>query len=677
VTDATDAARDALEAAYRKHAGRVSNKYELFGYADDLPSEIGKTEAVSLAADVLADPPTTETAETATNGWEEAAFDDTTPGVYPEKDPDKYRQAYLSATEAADREPWEYVEEEALREALDSLGFAGLVDDGTLHKINGWLSIDVSDDDNDPRYRWYYPSGTEPAPEEFRRFDQLLTNSAPDGYTPHYFRCAPASKDPATQYGSWKSDEARLTVEEAVEWMKEGGNVGIAGRGGCRGCGARASPFCPRCKGEGNDDQLVNVDIDDDEKTTPDDVPASLRARSRSRTGWHTWYFDESDEIPNIPTDEYGEVRADWQYVVAPGSFVASTSEGIPEGAEAPGYYTVEDAVPVSRIEYNDLPEVFIETVQEIAEAEEEAEATNDPESNVSPPTEDRRSAVFDIDATDLVTGKSASDRFTSIFHASDTGSNMSVSGKVLHCWRHLVAHGGLQALAALSDVEHVKRFGCKKIGAPHKTTTNKNKRTTDAGPNKLKNDWRLIWGAWHEAKQRNEIPDDDPIPYIALVELAIADDLLDREDLVERDDEGKIVDPADTDGDTYTAFPKHTYNVALSHVEEEYGVSPGRKPVGGDTDSTDGTPYYNADLSSYVDGDPWSDPDTMLQACLSAREAGAVPEAADPPALALIPITRDLLGVSTPSEATKEEAAEVYREELTPEQFDGETVLL
>jgi hypothetical protein len=100
-------------------------------------------------------------------------------------------------------------------------------------------------------------------------------------------------------------------------------------------------------------------------------------------------------------------------------------------------------------------------------------------------------------------------------------------------------------------------------------------------------------------------------------------------------------------------------------------------EPPYADDDSTDGTPYYNADLAQHVDGDPWSDPDAMLQACLSAREAGAVPEEADPPALALIPITRDLLGVENPSEATKEEAVKVYREELTLEEFDGETVLL
>jgi hypothetical protein len=509
----------------------------------------------------FAEPKREEPAEEASNpGGETAEPDDSV---------DKYRRIYLDAADRAGRETWEYVEEWAIRDALDAAGFAELLTNGTLFEIRDWRLVDVSDSGEEPRRRWYYASGDEPRPAEFRRFHELLTDTAPDDYTPHYFRVAKVGKDPATQFGSWKTDEAELTVDEAVAWMEEGGNIGIAARGGCQGCGGRASPYCPECEGEGCDDGLVNVDIDDDEETTPEDVPASLRARSRSRTGWHTWYFSD-DEIPNIPTDEFGEVRSQWQYVLAPGSFVASRAEEIPDDADSPGYYTVEDADPVASIEYDDLPEVFHDAAEAAEEeAEEDADDTAERDTFEQRETTGERNAVFDVDAEDLVTGKDASDRFSSIFHGSGTGANMSVSDGKLHCWRHGVAHGGLQALATLSNVDHVRNYGCKDLGAGHKNS--------GAGSNRLKGDWRLVWGAWHEAKQRGAIPDDEPIPYNVLVELAVADGLVDREELVERDSEtGEIAD--DETAETYTALPPATYAEAIQHVEEEYGVDSGRE---------------------------------------------------------------------------------------------------
>ena len=510
-----------------------------------------------------------------------------------------FRALYEQAAEQADRETWEYVEESAVRDALDAAGFAHLLDSRALHGVDGWRFADPSGDDEPADPRWYYASGDEPRPDVFRRFDELLRAEAPDDYVPHYFRVAPAGKDPATQFGGWKRDEARLDVDEAVEWMEGGGNVGIAGRGECKICegegvvdreacdrcdgvGAHSGEACDRCDGSGDlDGPLVNVDIDDDEATTPDDVPTSLRARSRSRTGWHTWYFDPEGEIPNIPTDDYGEVRAAWQYVVAPGSFVASAREELPDDAADPGYYTVEAAEPVARIGFDDLPEVF----QDAAEADDDEHddqadggdrgpsAVDDASDGTraddsSDADHDGASAVFDVEATDLITGAhDPSDRFTSIFHDSDTGANMSVSNDKLHCWRHNVAHGGLQALATLStDCP----YGCGDLGASHKNG--------GAGSNRLKGKWQLVWYAWREAKSRGLIPDDDPVPWRALVGVALDDGVVDDDDIVEREGDGT---------GTYTGFPDAaTYDQALDHVRETYDVDPGRDPVdtGGDT---------------------------------------------------------------------------------------------
>jgi hypothetical protein len=89
-------------------------------------------------------------------------------------------------------------------------------------------------------------------------------------------------------------------------------------------------------------------------------------------------------------------------------------------------------------------------------------------------------------------------------------------------------------------------------------------------------------------------------------------------------------------------------------------------EPPDAGSDTGAASDYYDADLGAYVDGDPWSDPDAMLTACLMARAEGGVSRDAEPPTLALAPIVREYLGVDEVSEATKEMAIEVYQNELS-----------
>ena len=79
-----------------------------------------------------------------------------------------------------------------------------------------------------------------------------------------------------------------------------------------------------------------------------------------------------------------------------------------------------------------------------------------------------------------------------------------------------------------------------------------------------------------------------DPVPYWALVEAAVRDDLVDEDDLVARSSEtGEVVDAEAADADTYRGLPSGTYNDVLQHVRDEYGVDPGREEVSGrDTDT-------------------------------------------------------------------------------------------
>lgn len=504
-----------------------------------------------------------------------------------------YEQLFDEARERAGTEWWELIPDDVLSavfseydSALSTLLDPDHTDEDkppALAFNDKWVAADVSGADESTDVRWYCRAGDEPRPDEFRRFHELLTTDTPDDYTPHYFRVEPAAKGPALRFGGWKNEDARLTAEEAVEWMEQGGNVGIAGR---------------------PDGPLVNLDIDDDEQTTPDDHPTTLLADSRSRSGYHGWFFNTEGDIPNIPTDTDGEIRTDWQYVVAPGSFVASAGEEIPDGADDPGYYTVGEESPVASIEYDDLPPVFREFHEEQAEVQEhdhdnDIHLTDGGGSNSAGSGGegyDSDSAVFDVSAEEVLRkaggSTSASGRFSSVFHGSSTSANMALSdqGK-LHCWRHNVAHGGLQALATLSKHSPNGDTACRQIGKAHKHG--------GSGRNRYKGDWQLVWWAWSYAKRRSHVPSDDPIPHSALTGLALKHDLCDRDDL---EDGWKL--------------PTEVYNDALELVESTYDRDPGREPFtagsGGDTKPTvvipdpPNAPVELADQHVHSDGWNW-----------------------------------------------------------------------
>lgn len=107
--------------------------------------------------------------------------------------------------------------------------------------------------------------------EQFNLFHENLMKSAPEGYTPHYFKVEKNLKDPVKGF-SWKIKEARLTYDKAVKWIKEGGNIGLA-----------AMAY----------DTLQIVDCDDNE--TKKQLKPTLTTIGRSRKGGHGWYFCEAE----------------------------------------------------------------------------------------------------------------------------------------------------------------------------------------------------------------------------------------------------------------------------------------------------------------------------------------------------------------------------------------------
>lgn len=327
--------------------------------------------------------------------------------------------------------------------------------------------------------------------EEFKKFVVNLMKTAPRGYKPWYFRCAKGGKNPSVKksrenpHSSWIHPQAQLNVYQTIRCMEKGFNIGIAGMG---------------------QDHLVNVDLDGEDVNTSMLKP-TLTTRSRSRTGLHGFYFTvDKNKIPNITTDNEGEVRSQGQYVIAAGSYVPTDPDEVPqEYRDTAGYYTVEDDRPPAWIIYEDLPEFFREKHEKELNRPRRPVSTFDPKKAGG-----AHSALFDITAEDVllceIGSKRPSQRWGSIFHDSTTEANMSISSRgLLHCWRHLVSHNGLTALVVLSGY-----MTCLEAGTPHQ-----------GGQSQVVGDDGCIFHAWVYAKKNGYISMDDRMPVRAMHHVA------------------------------------------------------------------------------------------------------------------------------------------------------------
>lgn len=390
-------------------------------------------------------------------------------------------------------------------------------------------------------------------PKEFERFNKQLTSER-QGYTPWYFLLGKASKDPVSGI-EWKQTSGRLSFGDAVKKMGSGHNIGIAATGM---------------------DALCIVDVDDIE-TTPDNlVKATLSTRSRKRLGRHYFYFTDDPKCKvNLTTGDKGEIRSVFQYVVAPGSFVLCDNEtlsAIPEDQkEFAGCYTIENARAPDNIVFSELPPVFIAQAQTNKNAQREdtkrRKAKADARKNKKVTTTGKnKSALWDLSMGDVVGHiPSGKDRFPSLFHDSGTGKNTSVTDSGgLSCWRHLVTHTPLSALCVITGVAD-----CLDAGQGH-----------DGGKSSCIDygDGATVCRIWLHAKQQCMIPEDDQIPGSALAWYAT---------------EHKLCGPGDiVDG---WKLPSDVYNKAIETLEENEGVSAGRKKFnvgaanwGGDNDKSD-----------------------------------------------------------------------------------------
>ncbi|MGA3061089.1 MAG: hypothetical protein ABSD92_12080 [Candidatus Bathyarchaeia archaeon] len=366
----------------------------------------------------------------------------------------------------------------------------------------------------------------QPRVTEFTKFINLLMANAPKDYCPWLLRLNPQGKDPIEGI-SWKNPDARPTIEQATDYMIHGGNIGIAGM---------------------SKDPLVDMDCDGlgihDEEIKP-----TLLTRSRSRLGRHGFYWNiDTPKIPNISTEDDGEVRSRGQFVVCAGSYVPVTDEElalipIADRINA-GYYTVDNSVSPVTLTFEELPKIFRETWKRKhsgmkPKAQKKTSGFKLPE---------KHSAVFDVTVFDIyrkITKNNIlpreSERWASLFHDSKTSANMSITADgLLHCWRHNYSFNGLQALIVLS-----KYMNCSQAGTPH------DDEDSEGIPSEMIGDNQAIFEAWCYAKKERYIPEDDPIPTKALAFIAYKHFHFKAE----------IDKP----------LPRSIYNRALAIVESEY----------------------------------------------------------------------------------------------------------
>lgn len=517
MTDDRAAAREALEAAYREHAD-ATNKYELFGYADGLPTEIDDTEAVSIAAEVLADPPEPKESNTGTNGWEGAGFDDANPGVYP--------------PEMTEYGGW-------MTHKGDKLPYAPWTDHDAPASCS---KHDTTTDECDcsARYKWGWEQNRRP-------FDDAKM----------------ALDDPQI------AGLVFIQTEEDPFVFVDGDDVR------CPETGDVHPAFTALLEHFG----LTYADV----SVSGAGVHAIYQGDLPADETFVEWEIDAepwgaNDETPFI------EIYSGKHVNVTTGQHVDGTPEEVRSWDAEVAHTIVEANTAISKT-----------AREELREAQQQADTAADADGRETDASECIRavnrlnaSAVAEKTIVSEWTDESGAGRgFLPTWGSSDDGGTANFVDET--CWVDTGKHGGR------------------------------------GGP----------------------------------IEMALID-------LGELDDEDAEVGKAE--GSQFWTGYEHLRDLGFSLPEPPYA---------GDDDSNTASDYYNADLGSYTDGDPWSDPDAMLEACLKARAAGVVEADADPPTLALTPIVRDLLGVDDPSEVTREAAAEVFRDELTVDNYDGEEVLL
>lgn len=320
---------------------------------------------------------------------------------------------------------------------------------------------------------------------DVREFDKFI-KCLPEDFKPHLFPLVQNGKEPIP-FKSWKNN--KISVNEAHRLMRCGFNIGIAG-----------TP----------DDKLCIVDVDD--LTLVPNVKPTLQVTSRKRIGRHNFFFaTDGTAKENIATDDAGEVRSNWQYVVAAGSYVPCSPEEIariPEEDQVnAGRYTVSREVPISEITFEELLDVYKIAYRErenaiLLEKINPKPVKQDPDGNNK-----NQSALWKLTITDIFGyyhDQSVRFPMPDAIHGSETGGNASFSsgGELLTCWWHEVSLNALAYLAICAGLGT-----CNSVGAPF-----------GGGCIHVNmKDPKTVFTVWQAAKRRGLIPKNDPFPSSAV----------------------------------------------------------------------------------------------------------------------------------------------------------------
>lgn len=160
---------------------------------------------------------------------------------------------------------------------------------------------------------------------EFARWLSLI----PEGIEPHLIAIKKGGKAPfVPKDRSWKDDEFRLQIEEAKQWLAEEGNIAFVARR-----------------------DLVVIDIDDERiarEVLNDELFSTLTVSTRSG-GVHLYFVNGG--VENADYEEFFEIRAEWRYLLAPGSYVDPGDTG------GNGKYEISSDRPPELLVPDDLPE--------------------------------------------------------------------------------------------------------------------------------------------------------------------------------------------------------------------------------------------------------------------------------------------------------------------------------
>jgi len=345
-------------------------------------------------------------------------------------------------------------------------------------------------------------------PNEFLEFYELLMTDAPTNYSPWLFTASKSDKIPHLARGSWSLLKNKKTVEQAVNLMRRGFNIGIAGM----------------------DDHLMILDVDDETAIDVGSLVPTLSVRSRSRTGSHHFYFiDDINKKRNIAVPGVGELRAQHQYVICCGSYTTTDPKTVPLNQRKHcGRYTLENAIPPAHITFQDLPEVFKRQymlnylIPSIKDKMSHLSRIFGDKLSSKTINRKSKSALSDLEVSDVVHVPRDGRNFASPLHGSKNGKNCTYSDGWLRCFRCGVSHNAITLLAVMAGIAT-----CSSAGYGHK-------HSCAGGSSVNMSDGETVYAIWDFARRSGYIPKDDIPPYSVLVWYALKENRFETKYLID-----------------------------------------------------------------------------------------------------------------------------------------------